>query len=310
MQLLANSELGDLVAKVEAGDRLTREDGYRLHNNADLMIIGHMADAVRRRIVGSAGFYVNAVQMNAAAPDLEAELARAREIGAREVQITGEVDCDSAIAVVRTARQALPPTAQIVAYDPLTVAKLAGGANMAVDAVLADLAAAGAAVLGAGSPTLADKAVCLQVQRAAHALGLKSHAALAHTGAEPFGEVIDFLVDLRELQEQTGGVLSFQSLPQGRTTGSGDLRLIAVSRMMLENVPHIKVSGTALGMMKTAQFALAYGADDLDAIIHEVNPLSPQESGAKGMIYLINQTGRDAIERDAFGQTVTLTACP
>ncbi len=104
---------------------------------------------------------------------------------------------------------------------------------------------------------------------------------------------IDHLIRLRELQDETGGFQTFIPLafhpdntPACRTSqkpsGLMDLQTMAISRLMLDNFPHIKAYWVMLGI-KTAQVALSFGADDIDGtvvhekIYHDAGCDSPQE---------------------------------
>jgi aminodeoxyfutalosine synthase len=79
---------------------------------------------------------------------------------------------------------------------------------------------------------------------------------------------------------------------------------LAISRLLLDNVPHIKAYWVMLGV-KLAQVALQYGADDLDGTIYEeqishaAGARSPQQLGATELVRLIREAGQDPVERDA-----------
>src|SRR5476649_637897 len=124
---------------------------------------------------------------------------------------------------------------------------------------------------------------------------------------------IDHLVRLRELQDQTGGFQTFIPLafhPENtklahlpKPSGLMDLRVLAVSRLMLDNFPHIKAYWVMLGV-KTAQLALSYGADDIDGtvvhekIYHDAGSDTPQELTVAELRRLIEEAGRVPVERD------------
>ena len=124
---------------------------------------------------------------------------------------------------------------------------------------------------------------------------------------------IDHLVRLRELQDETGGFQTFIPLafhPDNsqmahipKPSGLMDLKVMAISRLMLDNFPHIKAYWVMLGL-KTAQVALAFGADDLDGtvvhekIYHEAGAQTPQEATVAEIRRLITEAGRIPVERD------------
>jgi aminodeoxyfutalosine synthase len=124
---------------------------------------------------------------------------------------------------------------------------------------------------------------------------------------------IDHLCRLRELQDETGGFQTFIPLafhPDNtrlahlpKPSGLLDLRTMAVSRLMLDNFPHVKAYWVMLGI-KTAQLALSFGADDLDGtvvhekIYHDAGSDSPQELSVAQIRRLIEEAGRVPVERD------------
>ena len=130
---------------------------------------------------------------------------------------------------------------------------------------------------------------------------------------------IDHLIQLRNLQDETGGFqtiipLSFHpentELDQIRKPdGMVDLRTIAVSRLMLDNFDHVKAYWIMLGE-ETAQLALGYGADDLDGtvvhelIYHDAGATTPEGKTVEQLHQLIREAGREPIERDTLYRNV------
>ena len=118
----------------------------------------------------------------------------------------------------------------------------------------------------------------LEVARAVHKMGIRSNATMLYGHIETLEERVDHLIRLRELQDETGGFQCFIPLafhPENTfyahlpaTTGMDDLKTIAVSRLMLDNFPHIKAYWVTL-TPSLAQVALRFGADDLDGTIIE-----------------------------------------
>ena len=124
---------------------------------------------------------------------------------------------------------------------------------------------------------------------------------------------IDHLIRLRELQDETGGFQTFIPLAfHPENTGLAhikkpsslvDLRTMAVSRLMLDNIPHIKAYWIMLGI-GTAQVALSYGADDIDGtvrhelIYHDAGATTPEILSVDEIRRLIEEAGREPIERD------------
>jgi aminodeoxyfutalosine synthase len=124
---------------------------------------------------------------------------------------------------------------------------------------------------------------------------------------------IDHFCRLRQLQDETGGFQTFIPLafhPDNtglshivKASGLVDLRTMAISRLMLDNFPHIKAYWVMLGI-KTAQMALSFGADDIDGtvvhekIYHDAGSDSPEELSVEELRRLIEETGRVPVERD------------
>jgi aminodeoxyfutalosine synthase len=162
----------------------------------------------------------------------------------------------------------------------------------------------------------ADADAWVRIHREAHQLGLRSNATMLYGHIEKPRHRIDHLIRLRELQDETGGFQTFIPLafhPDNtklgadhniqKPSGMMDLRVMAISRLMLDNFPHVKAYWVMLGI-KTAQVALSYGADDLDGtvvhekIYHDAGSDSPQELCVADIRRLIEEAGREPIERD------------
>lgn len=159
----------------------------------------------------------------------------------------------------------------------------------------------------------ADADAWLRIHREAHQLGLRSNATMLYGHIEKARHRIDHLCRLRQLQDETGGFQTFIPLafhPDNtklnhltRPSGLMDLRTLAISRLMLDNFPHVKAYWVMLGI-KTAQVALSYGADDLDGTVvhekvyHDAGADSPQGLTVPQLRRLIEEAGRLPVERD------------
>jgi aminodeoxyfutalosine synthase len=153
----------------------------------------------------------------------------------------------------------------------------------------------------------------LDIARTVHKMGIKSNATMLYGHIETLEERVDHLVRLRQLQDETGGFNCFIPLafhPEHTvyahlptTTGMDDLKTIAVSRLMLDNFPHIKAYWVTL-TPPVAQIALRFGADDLDGtiieerIIHGAGTPTSQGMTRSQIERLISDAGRTPIERD------------
>ena len=160
----------------------------------------------------------------------------------------------------------------------------------------------------------------MDVHRTAHRLGLRTNATLLYGTIETRRERVEHMAMLRELQDETGGFNCFiplayqpklsRSGSKSETTGVEDLKTIAVSRLMLDNFPHIKAYWIDLGP-KLAQVALTCGADDLDGTIVEERISHAQRAsfaplGLKltELVRLIKEAGRQPIERNTLYNVV------
>lgn len=160
----------------------------------------------------------------------------------------------------------------------------------------------------------ADADQWLGVHRTWHELGGKSNATMLYGHIERPEHRIDHLLRLRGLQDETGGFQTFIPLafhPSNNPLGKGipkpsgmtDLKVMAVSRLMLDNFPHIKAYWQML-TVKVAQVAQSWGADDIDGtvvhekIYHAAGSDSPQEMTVADLRRLIEEAGRVPVERD------------
>lgn len=160
----------------------------------------------------------------------------------------------------------------------------------------------------------ADAEQWLRVHREWHELGGRSNATMLYGHIERPEHRIDHLIRLRELQDATGGFQTFIPLafhPENNTLGEGipkpsglmDLKVMAISRLMLDNFPHIKAYWQMLGV-KVAQTAQSWGADDIDGtvvhetIYHAAGSDSPQALSVADLRRFIEEAGRVPVERD------------
>ena len=163
------------------------------------------------------------------------------------------------------------------------------------------------------APDKADGEQYLAVHRAAHALGMKTNCTMLYGHIETFEHRVDHLLRLRALQDDTSGFQCFiplafhnennslHKLPE--PTAVDDLRTIAVSRLLLDNIPHIKAYWVSMGE-GIAQVALRFGADDLDGTIvhetiyHAAGSRVPMGMTRADLVRLIHEAGRVPVERD------------
>ncbi|MDY0039319.1 MAG: aminofutalosine synthase MqnE [Desulforhabdus sp.] len=160
----------------------------------------------------------------------------------------------------------------------------------------------------------------LSIAREAHHLGIKSNATMLYGHLETHRERLDHLIALRKLQDETDGFVCFIPLPfqpantkvEGAepTTGVEDLKTIAISRLMLDNILHLKAYWVML-TVKLAQVALNFGADDFDGTIieekigHMAGAESEQALTRSELERTIREAGFDPVERNCFFQKVS-----
>ncbi len=159
----------------------------------------------------------------------------------------------------------------------------------------------------------------LEVHRIAHKMGMRTNATMLYGHIETFAHRVDHILRLRDLQDETKGLQAFIPLafhPDGNgmknlpaPTAVDDLRTIAVSRLLLDNVEHIKAYWVSL-TPDVAQIALRFGADDIDGtIVHETiykaaGTRSPGALSEAELIRLIREAGRTPVERDTLYNVV------
>lgn len=227
--------------------------------------------------------------------------------------------------IIETLHRAFP-TIHLKAWTPVEIGWFEFLTKWSVSEVLADLREAGLGSLPGGGAEIfhaevrdqlcehkADAHKWFEVHRAAHQLGLRSNCTMLYGHVEQAFHRIDHLLRLRELQDETGGFQTFIPLafhPDNtelteikKPSALADLRTIAVARLMLDNVPHIKAYWIMLGI-ETAQVALHYGADDIDGtvrhelIYHDAGATTPELLTSQRISDLIEETGRQPVERD------------
>jgi aminodeoxyfutalosine synthase len=160
----------------------------------------------------------------------------------------------------------------------------------------------------------------LDTARTAHKLGLKSNATMLYGHIETPEDRVDHLLKLRGLQDETNGFVTFIPLafhPANTplqhiapTTGFDDIKSIAVSRLLLDNFPHIKAYWIMM-TPKIAQVAQRFGADDIDGtvveekIYHDAGATTAQSLRRGELLRLIREAGREPMERDTLYRPVT-----
>jgi aminodeoxyfutalosine synthase len=218
------------------------------------------------------------------------------------------------------------PNLHIKAFTMIELDAMAELAGKPLAEVLADLRAAGlGSCPGGGAEVLSPRVHrklyreklpperWIEACKTVHRAGLHTNATMLFGHIETVEERLDHLLAIRAIQDETHGFLQFIPLvfhPEntplqrlGKTSGLDALRTIAVSRLMLDNVPHVKAYWIMLGL-KIAQIALHYGADDIDGtveeehITHDAGGATPQGLTTAQLAALIREAGRQPVLRD------------
>ncbi len=227
------------------------------------------------------------------------------------------------------------PLVHMKAFTMVEVAYLAKRAKLTIRQTLEKMKEAGVDSLpGGGAEIFADRVrhiICdhkidgdqwLDTARLAHQIGLKSNATMLYGHIENDEDRVDHLLKLRALQDETGGFQTFIPLAfhpantplqhLSTTTGMLDIKQIAVSRLVLDNFPHIK-SYWQMVTAKMAQISLRFGADDIDGtvveekIYHDAGATTPQGLRRQDLVRLIKEAGREPVERDTLYRPVVRT---
>ncbi|MBM83743.1 MAG: aminofutalosine synthase MqnE [Planctomycetaceae bacterium] len=255
--------------------------------------------------------------------------------GATEIHVVGglhhQKKFDWYVNVVRVIRETNPDI-HIKAWTAVEINWFAYLTKQPYEWVLQELVDAGLGSMPGGGAEIFDEEIrgqlCehkadsenwIEIHRAAHNLGLRTNATMLYGHIEEARHRVDHLCRLRELQDDTSGFQTFIPLafhPENtgldhiqKPSGMTDLKVMALSRIMLDNFDHIKAYWIMLGE-KTAQVALSFGADDLDGtvvhelIYHDAGAETPEGLTVDQIHHLIREAGREPVERDTLYRQV------
>ena len=249
--------------------------------------------------------------------------------GASEVHIVGGLhpdwDFDVYLNIVSILRKNFPEL-HIKAFTAVEIDYFSKLSGLSYEEVLIRLKEAGLNSLPGGgaeifaprvrriiAPTKIGWKKYLEIHKTAHRLGLHSTTTMLYGHVETIEDRIDHMLKIRDAQDETGGFTCFIPLayqPENNelnitehTHGVDDLKTIAVARLLLDNIPHIKAYWVMIGE-KIAQVALNFGADDMDGtvmeekIAHFAGAKSPTQQQKEKLIRLIKEAGKIPVERD------------
>lgn len=233
--------------------------------------------------------------------------------------------------ILRAAKE-VRPDIHVKAFTMVELDQIARVAKKPLEEVLPELVEAGlGSVPGGGAEVFSERVrqdtyhlkisgdEWLETARKVHQAGIRSNCTMLHGHVETIEERVDHLNRLRLLQDETGGFQTYIPLsfhPENSEmshvpgpTAVDELRELAVARLLLDNIDHIKAYWILLDI-PIAQLALSYGADDVDGtvveekIYHEAGATTPQEVARAELIQWIEDAGRIPVERDTLYNVV------
>jgi aminodeoxyfutalosine synthase len=238
------------------------------------------------------------------------------------------VDFEFYVDVIRKLRTALPDV-HLKFYTASEIHHMSKLSGLSHEEVLRELQAAGLGSMpGGGAEIFADRVRRLiapgkehpdewfHVHDTAHRLGITTQCTMLYGHVETYEERVDHLLRLREQQDGTGGFLSFIPLafhPENTvferrgwrfTTGSEDLKVLAVSRLLLDNIAHVKAYWIMMGM-PLAAIALHFGANDVqgtvvrEQIFHAAGATTATEQKVEELVRFVQAAGRVPVQRDS-----------
>lgn len=325
------AEVGELAALVNE-----RRNGRRVffnvnrHINYTNICLNRCRFCAFRRDPGGPGAYL------LSPGEICAAAAEAFSQGATEIHMVGGLHPDlpfTAYLEMLGAVKSASPALHLKAFTAVEIDHLSRISGLTIRETLLKLREAGLDSLpGGGAEIFAEPVrteLCadkisgkrwLEVMEEAHSCGLRSNATMLFGHMESLSDRVAHMALLRELQDRTGGFQAFVPLrfqpgntaigpDEARCGGADDLMTIAVSRLFLDNFPHIKAYWVLMGE-GIAQVALNFGADDLDGTVvderigHEAGVDSPRGMPRGEIVRLIRKAGREPVERDSLYREV------
>ncbi len=348
---MANS-IHSIYNKIMEQDRLTIEDGLFLFNEANLIEVGLLANAVRRqkhpkpivsyiidRNINYTNFCVAKCDFCAFYADLDSpdgyvlrkeeigqKIRETLEVGGTQILMQGGLHPKLKIDYYEELFQYIQenfPTIRIHALSPAEISYIAKISHLSLEDTLIRLKASGlASIPGGGAEILVDEvrkklnayktksAEWLHVMETAHKMGMKTTATMMFGHVETLDQRLEHMVKIRELQDRTLGFTAFipwtyqpenTKLGGEKTSAHDYLRTLAISRLMLDNIPNIQVSWVTMGA-KVAQVGLQFGGNDFGSLMIEENVVAA--AGATFRMSLdeirriIEDAGYEAHQRD------------
>ena len=330
--LNAVGAIADFVRQRKAGNRASYIVN-RYINYSNYCILSCQFCAFARKKRDADGFQLTVEEMVQKASE-------ALKLGITELHIVGGLHPSLPFSyytdMLRSLKQ-LDARLQLKCFTAIEILHLAWLAKKSMPDTLTELKAAGLDSLTGGGAEIFRKEVrsqiakgkesaeeYLDVHRTWHRLGGRSTCTMLFGHVESLDDRVDHLRQLRALQDETGGFTAFIPLayqPENNDipvktapTGFDSLRTIAVSRIYLDNFPHLTAYWVGLGM-KLAQVALSYGADDIhgtiieEHIFHMAGSKVPQLQTEAEMVKAIREAGREPVQRNTFYEPIKVWEC-
>ena len=355
--------LSGIAEKLDAGLRLSLEDGVLLFETPDLLSVGWLANREREKRHGDKAFYNYNIRIEAtnvceascmfcsfarlkpgddqaytmSLEEVWDKLRRRSAQSLTEVHVVNGLDPNLPFGyyteMLRGFKR-IRPNIHLKCFTAIEIAYFADLYKMPEEQVLRELMDAGLDSLpGGGAEIFAERVrrkIChdkadadryLSIHRIAHRMGLRTNVTMLYGHIETMEERVDHMLRARALQDETGGFQAFIPLafhPDNNQmrklpapTGTDTLRVHAVSRLMCDNIPHIKAFWIATGL-EMAQASLWFGVDDLDGtvqeekIYHMAGSPTPEGMTTAGLTRLVRAAGREPYERDTLYNIVNV----
>jgi aminodeoxyfutalosine synthase len=332
--LLGLGQLADFANRRRNGDRVWFSANQHINPTNVCILRNTCTFCSFARMPKEDGAYARSLE------EVYHEAAQATGAPTREFHIVGGLHPKLGLAyyvdMIRGLK-ARHPTVHIKALTAVEMAHIARMEKMPVRDVLQALKDAGLTSMPGGGAevfstavraTIAERKLSgeeyLRVHGEAHALGIPSNCTMLYGHVETAEDRIDHLTMLRDQQDRSGGFLTYIPLAYhtehnelgeelGRvgtaTTGFEDLKNIAVGRLFLDNIPHVKTHWPMVTPF-LSQIALAFGCDDVEGtvvyerIYHEAGATTEMGMSYAGLVGLIRDAGRIPMERDSLYQPV------
>ena len=335
--------IAQIISKVRDGRRLSGDEALLLYREADLNILGQLADEVRWRLhpepvvtyvidrnINYTNVCISRCKFCAyyCAPgdvsgyvlsreELAGKLEETETLGGTQILLQGGLHPDLPLAFYEEMLRFIKNRFAVHchAFSPPEIVHIANISGLSVKEVLVRLIKAGLdSIPGGGAEILSDRVrkqisprkattdEWLNVMETAHGLGLKTTATMMYGHVERLEERIEHLLRIRKLQDRTGGFTAFIAWPfqpqntaldVRPSTGQEYLKLLAISRIVLDNFPNLQASWVTQGP-KVAQIALFFGANDFGSTMIEENVVA-----AAGVSHRLSETEIRRIVTDA-----------